>query len=250
MSINTNPKEYLPMSNKKYPIKSPPLNEIAYHKIKEFIVTLKLAPGEQVDEERLANSLSIGRTPIREALFRLNAEKLVEVLPGRGFFIREITLSSLKDIFETMLILERSAVALAAKRIRAERIAYLQKLNNDLRLAWQGRNFLKVTQLNSQFHRAIYKATENTFLFAYLDNLQNQSQRLAYMCFSKDTSAYDLESHAQLAINDHLALIESFRQARDLEAVKVISQHVRLFQRRVNHFLLPTLDSIEPVLQL
>ena len=238
------------MSNKRNQIKSPPLNEIAYHKIKEFIVTLKLAPGEQVDEERLAKILSIGRTPIREALFRLNAEKLVEVLPGRGFFVREITLSSLKDIFETMLILERSAVALAARRIRSDRIEYLQKLNNDLRQAWQARNFLKVTLLNSQFHRTIYKATENIFLFSYLDNLQNQSQRLAYMCFSKDISAYDLESHAQLAINDHLSIIESFRQGKDLEAVKVISQHVRLFQRRVNHFLLPSLDSIEHVAEL
>jgi len=238
------------MPNKKIQIKSPPLNEIAYQKIKEFIVTLKLAPGEQVDEERLAKILSIGRTPIREALFRLNAEKLVEVLPGRGFFVREITLSSLKDLFETMLILERSAVALAAKRIRPDRTETLQKLNNDLHRAWQAKNFLKVTLVNSQFHRTIYKATENTFLSSYLDNLQNQSQRLAYMCFSKDLSAYDLESHARLAINDHQSLIDAFRRGEDLAAVKVISEHVRLFQRRVNHFLLPSLNGIEYVTQL
>jgi DNA-binding GntR family transcriptional regulator len=238
------------MANKNNPIKPPQLNVIAYQKIKEFIVTLKLAPGEQVDEERLARILSIGRTPIREALFRLNAEKLVEVLPGRGFFVREITLSSLKDLFETMLILERSAAALAAKRIRSDRLEHLQKLNNDLRRAWQAKNFLKVTLLNSQFHRTIYNATENIFLFSYLDNLQNQSQRLAFMCFSKDIPGYDLESHAQLAINDHQALIELFRQGDDLEAVKVISEHVKLFQRRVNHFLLPSLNGIDHVAQL
>jgi DNA-binding GntR family transcriptional regulator len=235
------------MSNKKEQIKPPPLNETAYQKIKELILTLKLAPGERVDEERLVKSLSIGRTPIREALFRLNAEKLVAVLPGRGFFIREITLSSLKDLFETMLILERSAVALAAKRIRPDRIEYLRKLNNNLQRAWQAGNFLKVTLLNSQFHRTIYNATENTYLITYLDNLQNQCQRLAFMCFSKDTAAYDLESHARLAINDHQSLIEWFRRGNDLEAVKVISEHVRLFQRRVNHFMLPSLDSIDHV---
>ena len=88
---------------------------------------------------------------------------------------------------------------------------------------------------------------ENIFLAAYLDNLQNQSQRLAYMCFSKDISTYDLESHAQLAINDHQSLIDLFRQGKDLEAVKVITEHVKLFQRRVNHFMLPSLDSIEHV---
>jgi DNA-binding GntR family transcriptional regulator len=238
------------MPNKKKQIKTAPLNETAYQKIKEFIVTLRLAPGEQVDEERLAKILSIGRTPTREALFRLNAEKLVEVLPGRGFFVREITLSSLKDLFETMLILERSAVALAAKRIRPDRIENLQKLNNELRRAWQAKNFLRVTLLNSQFHRTIYKATDNTFLFSYLDNLQNQSQRLAYMCFSKDLSAYDLESHARLAINDHQSLIDMFRHGEDLAAVKVISEHVKLFQRRVNHFMLPSLDSLNHVAQI
>jgi DNA-binding GntR family transcriptional regulator len=238
------------MSNKKNQIKPLPLNETAYQKIKELILTLKLAPGKQVDEERLVKILSIGRTPIREALFRLNAEKLIEVLPGRGFFIREITLSSLKDLFETMLILERSAVGLAAKRIRPDRIEYLQKLNNDLQRAWQARRFLKVTLLNSQFHRTIYNATENTYLTTYLDNLQNQCQRLAFMCFSKDTAAYDLESHARLAISDHQSLIELFRLGNDRDAVKVISEHVRLFQRRVNQFMLPSLDSIDHVAQL
>ena len=235
------------MSNKKNQIKSPPLNQVAYQKIKEFVVTLKLAPGEQVDEERLAKTLSIGRTPIREALFRLNAENLVEMRHGRGFFVREITLSTLKDLFETMLILERSAVALAARRIRPDQIENLQKINNELRQAWHRRNFLRVTLLNSQFHRTIYQAAENTFLFSYLDNLQNQSQRLAYMCFSKAISAYDLDSHAQLAINDHQSLIDLFRQGGDFEAVKVISEHVKLFQRRVNHFMLPSLESIDHV---
>ena len=84
------------MAKKKSPIKSPPLSEIAYQKIKELIVTLKLAPRDQVDEEWVAKKLSIGRTPIREALFRLNAENLVEVIllhpfqqreySGRGFY--------------------------------------------------------------------------------------------------------------------------------------------------------------------
>jgi DNA-binding GntR family transcriptional regulator len=233
------------MSKKKNKIKSLPLSELAYQKIKELIVTLKLGPGDQVNEEWVAESFSIGRTPIREALFRLNAENLVEVRHGRGFFVRDITVSSLRDLFETMLILERSAVALAAKRIQTDQIEDLLRINADLHQAWHEKNFLRVTLMNSRFHRIIYKATENTFLFSYLDNLQNQSQRLAYMCFSKDVSTYDMESHAELAIKDHQSLIELFKQGSDLKAVKVISEHVKLFQRRVNHFMSPSLDSAD-----
>ena len=235
------------MPKKKYRIKPLPLSEIAYQKIKELIVTLKLGPMDQVDEEWLAEELSIGRTPIREALFRLNAENLVEVVRGRGFFVRDITLPIIKDLFEAMLILERSAVALAAKRIRPGRIEDLQRINAGLGEAWDKKNYLRVTLLNSKFHNIIYQATDNSFLISYLGNLLLQSQRLAYMCFSKELSSYDIESHAELAIKDHQALIDLFKQGADVEAVSVITEHVKLFQRRVNHFILPSLDILDAV---
>ena len=238
------------MPKKKNQIKSLPLNEIAYQKIKELIVTLKLGPKDQVDEEWLAKTLSIGRTPIREALFRLNAENLVEVVRGRGFFVRDITLHSIKDLFEAMLILERSAAALAAKRIRPDQIIDLQRLNDDLGEAWHKKNYLRVTLLNSKFHSVIYQATDNFFLISYLGNLQLQSQRLAYMCFSKTLASYDIESHAGLAIKDHQSLIDLFKQGADVEAVKVISEHVKLFQRRINHYILPSLDILDAVTPL
>lgn len=235
------------MPKKKNLIKSPPLSEVAFQKIKELIVTLKLGPKDQIDEDWLANKLSIGRTPIREALFRLNAENLVEMVGGRGFFVRDITLHSIKDLFETMLILERSAVALAAKRIGAGQIEELQRLNNGLEGAWRKKNYLRVTLLNSKFHGIIYKATDNSYLLSYLDNLQLQSQRLAYMCFSKEQPTYDLESHAELAIKDHQSLIDLLEQGADVEAASVITDHVKLFQRRVNHFMLPSYDILDAV---
>ena len=238
------------MPKKKNQIKSLPLNEMAYQKIKELILTLKLGPRDQVDEEWLSKNLSIGRTPIREALFRLNAENLLEVVRGRGFFVRDITLHSIKDLFETMLILERSAVALAANRIKKDQIEDLQRTNAGLREAWHKKNYLRVTLLNSKFHNTIYKATDNSFLYSYLGNLQLQSQRLAYMCFSKDLSSYDMQSHAELSIKDHQSLIELFKQGNDIEAVKVVSEHVKLFQRRVNHFMLPSLDILSAVTPL
>ena len=235
------------MTKKKNLNKSQPLSEIAYQKIKDLIITLKLGPRDQIDEDWVAKKLSIGRTPIREALFRLNAENLVEVVHGRGFFVQDITLSALRDLFETMLILERSAVALASKRIKANQIDDLQRINTDLRQAWHKKSFLQVTLLNSRFHRTIYRATDNSFLCSYLDNLQNQSQRLAYLCFSKDLSSFDMQSHAELSIQDHQSLIELLRQGDDIEAVKLISEHLKLFQRRVNHFMLPSLDILDAV---
>lgn len=230
------------MPKKKTKIKSLPLRDIAYQKIKDLIVSLKLGPMDQIDEEWLAKKLSIGRTPIREALFRLNAQNLVELVRGRGFFVRDITLGSIKDLFEAMLIMERSAVVLAAQRIQPGQIEDLQRINTGLAEAWNKKNYLRVTLLNSQFHGIIYQATDNSYLISYLGNLQLQSQRLAYMCFSKELSSYDIKSHAELAINDHQSLIDLFKQGAEVEALGVITEHVKLFQRRVNHYILPSFD--------
>ncbi len=70
------------------------------------------------------------------------------------------------------------------------------------------------------------------------------------MCFSKELSSYDIASHAELAIKDHQALIDLFKQGADVEAVSVISEHVKLFQRRINHFMFPSLDILDAVTPL
>jgi len=230
---------------RKKPSPSAPLSEIAYQQIKDMIVNVKLRPGEQVDEVGLAGSLSIGRTPIREALFRLVAEELLQVRHGRGFFVRDVTLSDLKDLFEALLILERSAAALAARRITKEQIQILQGINADFKDAWGKKDYLQVTLQNSRFHRGIYEAAGNTFLNSYLNSLQNQSQRLAYLCFSKSESSVDLESHAEHSIRDHTRLIECFSAGDEAGAVKVVTEHIRLFQNRVNDFAIPAVVDLD-----
>lgn len=233
------------MAKKTNPNPSAPLSDLAYQKIKELIITIKLPPGEQIEEGALAEKLSIGRTPTREALFRLVADHMVEVIHGRGFFVRDITLHDLRDLFEAMMISEKSAAALAARRIQKAQLEKLRRINEELHIAWQEKNFLRVTYLNSQFHRTIYEAMDNALLFAFLNNLQNQSQRLAYICFSKEVTTYDLQSHSELAERDHRNLIEALAQGDETEAVKVMTEHVKLFHRRVHHFTLPALDGMD-----
>ena len=102
-----------------------PLNERAYQKINERITTLELRPGSQVDEGSLEELLSIGRTPIREALFRLTADGLVETVPKRGFFVKPITIDDVKSLFEAMIFSERSCAFLSARRVREIQIEEL-----------------------------------------------------------------------------------------------------------------------------
>lgn len=233
----------MPRKNRSHP--SAPLSEVAYQRIKDMIITVRLRPGDQIDEAWLADELSIGRTPIRESLFRLAAEGLIQVRHGRGFLVRDVTLNDLKDLFETLLILERSAAALAARRIKSEQVTMLRKINADFEKAWKKKDFLQVTLQNSRFHRAVYDAADNAFLKSYLDSLQNQSQRLAYLCFSRQEASIDLESHAVHSIKDHESLIASLRKGDETLAVQIVTEHIKLFQNRVNQFATPSAVNLD-----
>ena len=85
---------------RKKPTPSAPLSEVAYQQIKDMIVNVTLRPGEQVDEGGLAGSLSIGRTPIREALFRLAAEELLQVRHGHAWVYDRYTHDDTLDALE------------------------------------------------------------------------------------------------------------------------------------------------------
>lgn len=227
------------MPDKKKKTSPAPKSEIAYHKIKDRIISLELKPGQPIDASALIESLKIGRTPVRESLFRLAAEDLLRVRPGGGFVVRDITLKDLKDLFETLLILERSAVALAARRIQRGDIEHLEQLNTAVGEAWRKQDYLQVTLLNSRFHRFVYSATHNAFMTSYLNSLQNQSQRLAYICFSTPAQI-DLSAHAEASIRDHGELIACFKKKDEHAAVAVITRHIKLFQKRVADFTAPT----------
>jgi DNA-binding GntR family transcriptional regulator len=216
------------------------LSEVAFQQIKSQIVSLKLEPGAQVDETAMAEDLDIGRTPIRESLFRLAAEGLLRVRTGRGFFVRDITLKDIKDLFETLMVLERAAVALAVRRIGSAGISRLERLNDRFKAAWDRHDYLDVTLANSRFHREIYAATGNDYMQSYLGSLQTQSQRLAYICFTRPTDL-DLRAHAEESIRDHGLLVDCLRKKDETAAVELTAAHIQRFRQRVADYTSPAL---------
>jgi len=223
------------------------LNETAYRQINELIISLELAPGSQVDERSLAERLGIGRTPIREALFRLAAEGLVETVPKRGFFIKPVTVEDIRALFEAMIFLERDALFLAARRITEARIGLLRETHEALKQAMEARDYLRVTLENSRFHRLVYDAVENRFITSYLNHLQNQAQRLAFLSYSRDMAPDDLESHFHRVLGDHSRIIELLSARDQTGLVQKITEHVQLFHSRVIRYMSPPLEDMEPL---
>src|SRR6266566_7776147 len=138
-------------------------SEEAYARILERIVSLEMPPGSVVNEARLRADLSIGRTPIREALQRLAHENLVRSVPHRGTFVTDVNITDLARITEVRVVLEGHAARLAAERRGDGDREAIQELLERLDAA-ELINPRELMQLDREIHRQIYRSARNAFL--------------------------------------------------------------------------------------
>ncbi|MEP4195010.1 MAG: GntR family transcriptional regulator [Aliishimia sp.] len=136
--------------------------ELAFAKVMHAIETGIYQPGDRLREVEIAERLSLSRTPIRDALRRLEAEKIVEHRPRVGAVIRKLGQTEVVELYEMRLVLERTAAEMAAKHAAEAEVDELGALNDEI-VTWGG-EAARAAAINQQFHRAIYLAGRNRFL--------------------------------------------------------------------------------------
>lgn len=146
----------------------------AYEEVKRRIIDLAYAPGTKLSEARLVEELGYGRSPLRTAFARLQAEGFLAVSPQSGTYVRALTEREIRDIIDCRLLLESHVTRLAAKNIDAEALRRLRVAFR--RLAPQGRElatdvFDDFNELDSMFHRTVYEAAGNETMAGILYNL-------------------------------------------------------------------------------
>ena len=220
--------------------KNSSLSEIAHSKIKELIITLELPPGSQVDEAKLMEKLSIGRTPVREALFRLVTSNLLINWQGRGFVVRPITIEDIKYLFEATMVIWRAADVMAMETISEGMLELLYSTNSELKKAASKMDFYSINSLNSEFHGAIHKTIKNDFIRHAVQTIEPQYSRLSYLNLSDKKNKKMLKNHYQLIAKDHDDILDAFKQ-RDKDRVFEISTiHLQRFCSRISKSLIPT----------
>ncbi|MEU6555493.1 GntR family transcriptional regulator [Streptomyces sp. NPDC046915] len=148
----------------------------AYRAISDRLVTLQIRPGEPINDERIAAELGFGRTPVREALKRLENERLIVAYPRRGTFATEVQIADLGHISEVRKQLEPLAASLAAQRVGETARGDLERLLTQLADASDGGTDL--IRLDMTVHRAIYAATRNPYLEDTLVRYDNLATRI------------------------------------------------------------------------
>ena len=145
--------------------------EFVYESLRDAISDGRIAGGERVREEEVAHNLGVSRTPVREALQRLQQRGLLVLGAGRGLVVAQLSQQQVVELYAMREILEGSAARFAAKHATTAEIAILYQLQEQLRVA-EGDAMLHVS-LNRRFHQAIYEAAHNRYLMQTLDSLHD-----------------------------------------------------------------------------
>jgi DNA-binding GntR family transcriptional regulator len=204
-------------------------SERAYHLIKEKIITLELGPSSVIDEHSLMKELGLGRTPIREALQRLDAEGLVHIVPRRGMFVADISITDLQKIFEVRIVLAGFCARVAAQRVTANQIAQMEAVLQDLEQVQSG-DYKTLMEIDRRFQRLMYKTAGNDILAESLDRLYDLSLRLWYLVLHQLGDVRD-------AIEQHWQVLEALKAKDGARAEALIKEHILQFQQRIKAVL-------------
>ena len=196
-----------------------PLRDVVFQTLRQAILRGELKPGERLMEIQLANKLGVSRTPIREAIRKLELEGLVLMIPRRGAEVAEITEKSLRDVLEVRGALEELAVDLACERITEEDISKLKEAAKEFESTLSNEDVTKIAEADVKFHDIIYLSTDNQRLIQLLYNLREQMYRYRVEYLKRK------EVHETL-LSEHEHIIDCL-EARDKSGAKeAICTHI------------------------
>lgn len=208
------------------------LADRAFTRLQDRLIFLDIAPGEPLNETQLGLELDVGRTPLREALKRLETERLVATFPRRGTFATSVDITVLSEISEVREVLEPLAARLAAQRLDPRSREELEELKAQLDTASPGMSEDPQDALrwDSRIHRALYGATRNAHLEATLTRYGNLATRIWCLAAArKPTPVEHIAVHSQL--------LEAVLAGRDEEASGIMHEHVREFEQHMRKVL-------------
>ena len=193
-----------------------PLRDVVFNTLRQAILRGELKPGERLMEIQLANKLGVSRTPIREAIRKLELEGLVLMIPRKGAEVAEITEKNMRDVRKA---LEELAVQLACEKITAEEIEEMKKAAEEFRMILKNKDITEIAEADVRFHDIIYMATDNQKLILLLNNLREQMYRYRVEYLKRE------EAHPQL-IAEHAAIIEYISKGEKKAATDVMCKHI------------------------
>lgn len=196
-----------------------PLRDVVFNTLRQAILTGELKPGERLMEIHLANRLGVSRTPIREAIRKLELEGLVTMIPRRGAEVAQITEKSMNDVLEVRRALDVLCVELACDRISDEELEELKNACSSFEQAVKTKDAKKIAQADVALHDIIVHATGNQRLIQLVNNLSEQMYRYRFEYIK------DFNQHERL-VEEHRIIYESIVKKDKETAAREAKTHI------------------------
>lgn len=210
------------MENRLAPIKLDsyqPLREVVCESLREAIRNGVLKPGERIMEIQLAEELGVSRTPVREAIRKLELEGYVVMMPRRGTYVANMSIRDINEIFEIRTALESLSNGLAAEHITDEELEHLQRLLVIIGGYIKDGNIEKIVETDIEFHDLMYHAARNQRLVGIISNLRDQLTRFRTLSMS-------YPGRLEATLDEHKSIVEAIANGDRKAASKAAEQHM------------------------
>jgi DNA-binding GntR family transcriptional regulator len=218
-------------------------SEHAYWALRQEIVSFSLVPGEDLDEATLVGRLGVSRTPVREALVRLAAEGLVQLVPNRGARVAPMGWNDIREHLEAFDVSQRLVTRWAALRRSDEQIHAMDGERKAFESAFQKDDPVAMLEANFRFHAAIGEACKNSLLQRFYLQQLTADLRIARLamtneCFPSEKAYRD---HVGNIVREHRGLVAAIRDRDADRAEELARSHADLARKRVSESLTETI---------
>ncbi len=196
-----------------------PLREVVYERLKKGIQRGEFKVKERLIEQRLAKDFGVSRTPIREAISRLEHDGLVDKTPQGGVMVRGTTKEEIEEIFGLRAIMESYAASLATERVDEEVLHRLQVIIDKSEGALQQRNVNRFIQLNSEFHEIIYRESRSEKLYQMINDMRDYFYKYRVLILK-------MEGMPDISLQDHKRMLQAMREGDTQKVEQLVKEHI------------------------
>lgn len=203
-----------------------PLGDIVFEFLRDAILTGKLKPGERLMEIALAERLGVSRTPVREAMKKLEQENFIEMVPRKGAYVADINAKDMLDVLEIRALLEGFASALASTRMSEKELKELEKFVEKFEKAILLEDKDSLIEIDNKFHDLIYRSTRNNKLTDLIKGLQDQFHRFRIIYFS------EFDDYERIS-EGHKLILKAIKAQDSQMARQLAEEHINLVKQSV-----------------
>lgn len=200
-------------------LQNDPLYLKVYSLLKDWIISGRLPPGERVRETALAADLGVSRTPVRDALRRLEQDRLIVSVSGPAYEVYRPTIQDLTDLYAARAILEGGAAAAAAGRQPTPEVALMTEVLQQMRQAYATGETRSVLELDMQFHELLLAAAGNPVLIELHDHLSTRLRQVRSL-------SGDIAARQTSVLEQHMSIIEAVRSGSGTAAEEATRAHI------------------------